>query len=72
MKELIERLYEEAQDNPDDYRWKAADAIEQLQAERDELAAQVAALLEKAALICDEHADDPVYCGDAIRALIPK
>jgi len=28
--------------------------------------------LEKAASICDEHADDPVYCGDAIRALIDK
>ena len=23
---------------------------------------------EACALICDEHADDPVYCGDAIRA----
>jgi hypothetical protein len=23
---------------------------------------------EECALICDEHADDPVYCGEAIRA----
>ena len=23
---------------------------------------------EDCALICDEHSDDPVYCGDAIRA----
>ncbi len=23
---------------------------------------------EACALICDEHSDDPVYCGDAIRA----
>lgn len=23
---------------------------------------------EACALICDEHADDPVYCGEAIRA----
>jgi hypothetical protein len=23
---------------------------------------------EACALICDEHADDPVYCGKAIRA----
>ena len=23
---------------------------------------------EVCALICDEHADDPVYCGEAIRA----
>ena len=23
---------------------------------------------EECALICDSHADDPVYCGDAIRA----
>lgn len=23
---------------------------------------------EACALICDEHADDPVYCGTAIRA----
>ena len=23
---------------------------------------------EACAKVCDEHADDPVYCGDAIRA----
>ena len=23
---------------------------------------------EACAVICDEHADDPVYCGEAIRA----
>lgn len=23
---------------------------------------------EACALICDEHSDDPVYCGEAIRA----
>ena len=23
---------------------------------------------EECALICDDHADDPVYCGEAIRA----
>lgn len=27
---------------------------------------------EQAALICDEHADDPVYCGKAIRQLIKE
>jgi len=27
---------------------------------------------EEAALICDEHADDPVYCGDAIRSMKGK
>jgi FtsZ-binding cell division protein ZapB len=31
--ELIERLKEESQDNPDDYRYQAADAIEALQVE---------------------------------------
>lgn len=28
--------------------------------------------LERAALVCDEHSDDPVYCGEAIRQLIKE
>ena len=27
---------------------------------------------EACALICDEHSDDPVYCGAAIRARVTK
>lgn len=38
------------------------DNMEALNAYRDRV-------LEDAALICDSHADDPVYCGEAIRAL---
>lgn len=33
------------------------------------LKAHDAALLERCAAICDEYADDPVYCGSAIREL---
>ena len=38
--------------------------------EREIAFARVIAAVEReaCALICDEHADDPVYCGAAIRA----
>ena len=40
-----------------------------VQGELEHFAALVAAAEREAcALICDEHADDPVYCGEAIRA----
>ena len=40
-----------------------------IRGELEHFAALVAAAEREAcALICDEHADDPVYCGEAIRA----
>lgn len=37
LKRLADRLHDESQDNPEDYRWQASAAILSLIAERDEL-----------------------------------
>ena len=43
-----------------------------IQPDASALKAHDAELIERCACICDEHADDPVYCGAAIRKLKGK
>lgn len=47
----------------------AAMITEPIEAEIAELKAHDDELIERCAKICDSRADDPVYCGEAIRAL---
>jgi len=49
--------------------WSVADLLDGFGTRLERFTKLVAAAEREAcALICDEHADDPVYCGNAIRA----
>ena len=65
QEEIIEMYLQVSKKLCNDTEWCWAGVGEPLQMFAKLVAAKER---EACALICDEHADDPVYCGEAIRA----